>query len=416
MRRWMLGVFAGLAVLALVASAFGDADWNLTGQGARSLGMGGAFIGICDDATALSWNPAGLAQLDHPEISGVFKLETHDNYWNPKSYTYNGTSYKLNYTSSNTHGVLNFVSGAFPLKVAQRNLTFALAYQQQLDFYFLSQSSDSTIKNEQTGGAYTLSPGLAYQILPQLALGVAANFWMNHATHTYTDKTDPSYNFTYDQPYSGFNMLFGAHLKEKYVKFGAVLRTPLTMKFHDDYTVLGSAYLQNKRSPVSGDFKQKLPFMYGFGVALTPTQNFTFSADLDIRPYSNMEVDDSAGVKDTLLKYPNITQLRLGMEYLLFLHQAIVPLRLGFRTDPKTYYGYKYTAANPNGVIDKQVTGIAVSFGTGLAVHHFELDGAFEYAHSQLPYNYDASYGYSPSTINWDADYMRFLMSAIFKF
>ena len=33
--------------------------------------MGGAFIGIADDATAASWNPAGLIQLEKPELSIV---------------------------------------------------------------------------------------------------------------------------------------------------------------------------------------------------------------------------------------------------------------------------------------------------------------------------------------------------------
>ena len=33
-------------------------------MGARAFGMGGAFVAICDDATATYWNPAGLAQLN----------------------------------------------------------------------------------------------------------------------------------------------------------------------------------------------------------------------------------------------------------------------------------------------------------------------------------------------------------------
>ena len=44
---------------------------NPVGSGARAIGMGGAFIGIADDATAASWNPAGLIQLDKPELSIV---------------------------------------------------------------------------------------------------------------------------------------------------------------------------------------------------------------------------------------------------------------------------------------------------------------------------------------------------------
>jgi long-subunit fatty acid transport protein len=421
----MLGVFAGLAVLALAASAFGDADWNLTGQGARALGMGGAFIGICDDATALSWNPAGLAQLDRPELSGVFKLETHKNYYSPKSYTYDGTTYDLSSsTRSNTHFVVNFISGAFPLKVAQRNLTFAVAYQQQLDSYF--SSGDSTYKDEQTGGAYTISPGLAYQIMPQLALGAAVNIWTGSANEHYVTKPTATLDYTRKTPYSGLNFLFGAHAKFKPVRLGVILRTPATLKYHYDYSgTMPTGWLS--RLPVSGENKQKLPMMFGFGMAVDPTQNFTISADVDIRPYSNMEVLDSADVKDTTEHFPSNTQIRLGAEYLLMLHQAIVPLRVGFRTDPKTYFGWVVKTDTVGGLIyrkyvhdDKGVTGVAFTFGTGVAVKHFELDGAFEFAHSKVPYVYDSYYtsvhNMSPSTLNWNASYIRWLMSAIFKF
>ena len=45
---------------------------NLTqGAGARAYGMGGAFLARADDATAASWNPAGLSYLRLPELSLV---------------------------------------------------------------------------------------------------------------------------------------------------------------------------------------------------------------------------------------------------------------------------------------------------------------------------------------------------------
>jgi hypothetical protein len=39
------------------------------GAGARPLGMGGAFTAISDDATALFWNPAGLAQVERKQVT-----------------------------------------------------------------------------------------------------------------------------------------------------------------------------------------------------------------------------------------------------------------------------------------------------------------------------------------------------------
>jgi len=35
--------------------------------GARAVGMGGAFVGTADDASALYWNPAGIAKMSRPE-------------------------------------------------------------------------------------------------------------------------------------------------------------------------------------------------------------------------------------------------------------------------------------------------------------------------------------------------------------
>ncbi|MBI5883032.1 MAG: PorV/PorQ family protein [Elusimicrobia bacterium] len=41
-------------------------------MGSRALGMGGAFTGVADDATALHFNPAGLSQMKAHEISAAF--------------------------------------------------------------------------------------------------------------------------------------------------------------------------------------------------------------------------------------------------------------------------------------------------------------------------------------------------------
>lgn len=43
-------------------------DFLSIGVGARGLSMGGAFSAVADDITALYWNPAGLHQLQNPQI------------------------------------------------------------------------------------------------------------------------------------------------------------------------------------------------------------------------------------------------------------------------------------------------------------------------------------------------------------
>ena len=44
-------------------------EFSFSNPGARSLGFGGAFVALADDATAAFANPAGLVQLSRPEIS-----------------------------------------------------------------------------------------------------------------------------------------------------------------------------------------------------------------------------------------------------------------------------------------------------------------------------------------------------------
>ena len=52
---------------------FSGFQFNFNNPGARALGMGGAFVAVADDATAVVANPAGLTILQRPEISAEYK-------------------------------------------------------------------------------------------------------------------------------------------------------------------------------------------------------------------------------------------------------------------------------------------------------------------------------------------------------
>src|SRR5688500_11454424 len=45
-----------------------------SGYGAAALGMGGAFVAVANDMSAIYWNPAGLAQLQGLQLSGDYRI------------------------------------------------------------------------------------------------------------------------------------------------------------------------------------------------------------------------------------------------------------------------------------------------------------------------------------------------------
>lgn len=67
--------FVLLAWAFLVTTARADVDFDYLhgsdlgmGIGARAMSMGGAFTALADDASAVFWNPAGLAQLTDNQL------------------------------------------------------------------------------------------------------------------------------------------------------------------------------------------------------------------------------------------------------------------------------------------------------------------------------------------------------------
>jgi len=117
-----------------------------TGSGARALGIGGAFTAIADDATAASWNPAGLVQLEKPEASAVYRFssERHFNRSSDADFLVAGDRFDTDN--------LNYLSAVFPYYALNRNWVFSLNYQEAYDFTqdfkARSRSRDSSASSE----------------------------------------------------------------------------------------------------------------------------------------------------------------------------------------------------------------------------------------------------------------------------
>jgi tetratricopeptide (TPR) repeat protein len=64
----MLIILSGLYAGCLADDYYGIESLYLVGAGARAMGMGGAFAAVCDDGSAVYYNPAGLANLEYREL------------------------------------------------------------------------------------------------------------------------------------------------------------------------------------------------------------------------------------------------------------------------------------------------------------------------------------------------------------
>jgi len=158
------------------------------GAGARAAGMADAFVAIADDATAASWNPAGLAQLEKPEfsIAGSFRAVREEFISDAhaeieKTFRYDAVD-------------LNFASLVYPIPrlIAGRKSIVSISYQRKFDMFqdhefpihtLLTASDGTTISIDedfrlgQEGSLNTISPALAIELTRKLSVGVTVNLW-----------------------------------------------------------------------------------------------------------------------------------------------------------------------------------------------------------------------------------------------
>ena len=87
----LLGCSAGTTVAQRVSKVGTTAaEFLKIGVGPRATGMGGAFVAVSDDASALYWNPAGIAKLDKHEI-----LTSHSRWIGDLDFNYAGAVFNF---------------------------------------------------------------------------------------------------------------------------------------------------------------------------------------------------------------------------------------------------------------------------------------------------------------------------------
>lgn len=373
---------------------------NPVGSGARALGMGGAFIAIADDATAASWNPGGLIQLEKPEISvvGGYVRRTEDNTF--------GTNPDASGKQSIDDYDLNYLSAAYPFRAFNRNMIVSLNYQRLLDFN-RSWNFDLNFTNpiftapvafqfEQTGALYAL--GLAYsaEITPRISAGLTINYWGDFIN---TNQWEQKFNtvgsinlggipgtstFTKHETFGfqGWNANLGFLWKmTEHWTLGGVFKTPFTADIDheqttEDTTTFPTVPAADQHIVASRILEEELemPMSYGLGLAYRFSDKFTLAGDVYRTHWSDFIFKDSQGIETSPISgrpkdsanISDTTWLRLGGEYLIIGSKYVVPLRAGIFYDPAPAEG------SPDNFF-------GFALGTGLAYDRFIFDIAYQY-------------------------------------
>lgn len=363
--------------------------------------MGGAFIAVADDATAASWNPGGLIQLETPEISivGTYFHRIEDNTF--------GTHPEATGQQDFDMAGLNYLSVAYPFAWGGRNMIVSLNYQTLYDFTrqwkfplqyttpSLNLKQDTDYQAEGNLGAI----GLAYsvQVTPVFSFGLTLNFWndglYDNSWEQRTNVTGSGEVIATGDPvtvvvksvdkysFSGFNANVGFLWNVTgRLTIGGVFKAPFRADLEHESS--SYTYLQVGAGPPSitkdddppEDLKVDMPMSYGLGLAYRFSDSFTMSLDVYHTQWDDFVLYTSDGEKRSPVTWELIsvadikptTQVRTGAEYLFIGDKYVIPLRGGIffdpapaETSPDYYYG--------------------LSAGTGIAYGRYIFDIAYQY-------------------------------------
>ena len=349
-----LSAILGLSSLALANGL------NLNSLGSRALSMGGAFVGLADDYSAIFWNPAGMAQFDKRYL-GFYGTDVIPS-----------GSYLLQVPAP--AGLLTVVDAKTQSK---HYLSGLLAYYQPINEYlvagvgvyipsglgsswdgndFAGLSNNVAYEWESKIGLVTISPGVSYKINDMISVGATLN--INYGTFSMKRWAG---NTAIDQPVQvidlgqsemnlkgwGFGATAGVLVKASdMLSFGATIRTPNRVKFSGDASLSNVDLLGFKESSEAETVSPHLtfPLWIAGGVAFRPLSGLTLTGDLQWTQWSTLDqielkfIDPywslfmtATGENKMHLEWKDALQIRFGAEYWLRENLAI---RGGYYYDP----------------------------------------------------------------------------------
>jgi len=460
MRRSLLLVaLCTLAAAPLTAQntdieALSGLQFNFGNPGARSLGMGGAFLGRADDASAVEANPAGLTILRKAE----FSLEAR-NYVESQLFTTSGTFptvERTSFTHFSDRVVVSFASAVVPIK---DKFTVGVYFHQPLknqgggivfpqfdqntgrvikktpNFYLpngggdpMSEAACIALRTQTRNPAacleYRVDPfisaldvrqrtfGLAgaWQVHPKFSIGAAARL-QTFKEGAFTSRYDGT---TFDL--KNISVQATARADGTDVKLTEEKDITFTLGFKyapTDKISFGGVYKQGPSfsaptfflgQQTGGEFLQVAdttfhsPDIAGLGVSFQPIPVLTVNFDADYVKYSNL-VDDFVSIVsdvsslDKPFEAKNVVEMHLGAEY-FFAWKVPFALRAGYWRDPAHSVTWRGPLTRADYIAE------ALLYPPTEDQNHMSIGGGFAWPKFQIDFAYDTSKNYKVGSLS----------------
>jgi len=347
----------GCAALALLASSGLANGLNLNSLGTRALAMGGAFVGVADDFSAVFWNPAGAGFFRTRVLgfyatdllpSGTYRLDSPS----PAGMT------TVVDATTNRHHYLGGLGAYF--HPVSPNVVLGLGVYTPSGIgadwngaAFAPLAAGKTYDWNSLVGMVSISPLVAWRISDRVSVGATLNINRGQfGLNMYAGETPlpvAPYVFDlgqYEESLGGWGLgaTFGVLVRPNdVVSFGVTLRTPSAITFKGDASIFN---LQLLGYPETSEAERTItwPLWIGAGIGVRPVRALLLSADVQWTQWSKIRTIETsykdavwqvlmaeAGRDEMAMFWSDKAQVRFGAEYAA---SPVLALRAGYYSDP----------------------------------------------------------------------------------
>jgi len=361
-----------------------------------AIGMGDAYIAIADNPHATLLNPAGLAQIQNPQANFVLQFD-----FNTREYTAAINSGIKVLSTPKPVFTYPAISAVYPLKIGSRRIAVGLSYNtlinqraklEETQFFYgggrINENKDIL------GGTKTIAGALAFEIMPQIALGFT--FQSILGTNSFDLKVQSPYAderiyFRYEdeEKVSGTAMRLGLLLKPfKWISLGATVTPEWTYSVEETLEKNQISNYDSDTGWVTYYFvtpedsftvtKVQVPLSYHVGIVLMPLSRLKLSAGVEMINWSQAVITNNDQTQVNAME--DVQHQHFGIEYRFGSAGIQVPFRFGYYTNnmpqKDRFFEEKYYG--------EQIKLSYVTGGFGVVLNRIQIDFAFRQGVSEI--------------------------------